>query len=228
MPNGKVGYYTVIFAKMKMTLKLHGPHNPVSGDCRVIGNSGTGQALIQQKVRLRERLKQIRRTLEQKQRLEFDQVIHKRLLEQVEQADPVFCYVSAGDEVATRPVIDRLRQLDKTVLIPKIVNKEKMIGVRFDGWKKLRVGQLGILAPESDSEWQTGVNLCIMPGLGFTLDGARIGFGKGYYDKWLAAHPDTATMALCYECQIIDYIPTTETDVRVKKIITEKRVLHCH
>ena len=181
----------------------------------------------EQKARLRERLKQIRRALGQKQRLEFDQAIHKRLLEQVEQAGVVFCYVSTGDEVNTHPVIDRLRQLDKTVLIPKIVNREKMIAVRFDKWEELRVGQLGILTPESNSEWQSRVGLCITPGLGFTRDGRRIGYGKGYYDKWFTTHPHSARTALCYECQLVDDIPTTETDVRVEKIVTEKRVISC-
>ena len=182
---------------------------------------------VEQKARLRERLKQKRRRLSQDQRLEFDRAIHKRLLEQVEPADPVFCYVSAGDEVNTHPIIDRLRQLGKTVLVPKIVNKEKIIAVRFTGWEKLRIGQLGILSPRSDSEWQSRIDLCITPGLGFTPDGNRLGFGKGYYDKWFAAHPDTARIALCYECQVVDTIPTTETDVAMDQIITEKRLIAC-
>ena len=182
---------------------------------------------IDQKQHLRERLKQKRRHLAPEQRQEFDQAIHARLLQQVGQADPVFCYVSAGDEVNTHPIIDRLRQLDITVLIPRIVNREKMIAVRFIGWDKLRVGQLGILTPENDTEWQSPIEMCITPGLGFTLDGNRIGFGKGYYDKWFAGHPHTARSALCYECQLVDTIPTTETDVAVDQIITEKRTITC-
>ena len=100
-----------------------------------------------------------------------------------------------------------------------------MIAVRFTGWEKLRVGQLGILWPESDSEWQSRVDMCITPGLGFTPDGKRIGFGKGYYDKWFATHPHTTKTALCYECQVVDDIPTTETDVAMDQIITEKRLI---
>ena len=183
--------------------------------------------ITQQKERLRERLKQNRRALVRQQRLEFDRAIRERLAAHLGQAGTVFCYISAGDEVNTHPIIDRLRQLGKTVLVPRIVNREKMIAVHFDDWADLRVGQLGILTPDTDDEWQSGVDLCITPGLGFTPDGNRIGFGKGYYDKWFAAHPHSARTALCYECQIVDTIPTTETDVRVVKIITEKRVICC-
>ena len=87
--------------------------------------------------------------------------------------------------------------------------------------------QLGILTPENDAEWQSPVDLCITPGLGFTPDGKRIGYGKGYYDKWFAAHPHTAKTALCYECQIVNDMPATDTDVRVDQIITERRVITC-
>ena len=185
--------------------------------------------LTEQKTRLREHLKQKRRSLTREQRLEFDQAIYARLLEQVElgQVGSVFCYVSAGTEVNTHPLIDRLRQLGKTVVIPRIVSSEKMIAVPFDNWGELRVGQLGILTPDKYAEWQSGVDLCITPGLGFTPDGKRIGFGRGYYDKWFADHPHVARTALCYECQIVDAVPVTETDMTVDQIITEKRLISC-
>ena len=183
--------------------------------------------LSEQKARLREQLKLARLALSQQQRAEFDQAIHARLKARVEQAATVFCYVSTDIEVNTREVIDRLRTLGKTVLVPKIINMERMIAVRFDGWEKLQAGQLGILTPGHDAEWQSPIDLCITPGLGFTLDGKRIGYGKGYYDKWFAAHPHAARTALCYECQVVDDMPVTETDVRVEKIITEKRIIDC-
>ena len=181
----------------------------------------------QEKAFLRERLKRKKQMLAQEQRQGFDQAIHERLLLQFAQAGTVFCYVSTGDEVNTHPVIDRLREIDRTVLIPRIVNREKMIAVRFTGWDRLRVGQLGILTPDSDEEWPGEPDLCITPGLGFTPDGRRIGYGRGYYDKWFAAHPRSARVALCYECQIVDDMPVTDTDMRVHKIITEKRVIRC-
>ena len=181
----------------------------------------------QEKARLREFLKQKRGGLRRRLRPELDRAIRERVLEQAAPAGTVFCYVSAEPEVDTRNIIDCLREASKTVLVPKILNREKMIAVEFDGWDGLRVGQLGILTPDTDEEWPGEADLCITPGLGFTPDGRRIGYGRGYYDKWFAAHPRSARVALCYECQVVDDMPTTDTDVRVEKIITEERVITC-
>ena len=181
----------------------------------------------EEKSRLREYLKQKRAELPQRLRPELDRAIRARLLEQAAPAATVFCYVSTDAETDTRNIIDRLRQSGKTVLVPKILNRKQMIAVRFDGWDSLRAGQLGILTPDSDEEWPGEADLCITPGLGFTPDGRRIGYGRGYYDKWFAAHPHSARVALCYECQLVDDMPTTATDVRVEKIITEKRIINC-
>lgn len=181
----------------------------------------------QEKARLRQFLKQKRRELPQWLRPEYERAIRECLLEQAAPAGTVFCYVSTGMEVDTRSIIDCLRQSGKTVLIPRILNRQKMTAVEFGGWDRLRVGQLGILTPASDEEWPGEPDLCITPGLGFSQDGGRIGYGRGYYDKWFAAHPRSARVALCYECQVVDDMPVTETDVRVHKIITEKRVITC-
>ena len=181
----------------------------------------------QKKTRLRQSLKQKRSELPQHLQPEYDQAIRARLLEQAAPAGTVFCYVSTQMEVDTRSIIDRLHQSGTTVLIPKILNREKMIAVEFDGWERLQVGQLGILTPDTDEEWPGEPDLCITPGLGFTPDGRRIGYGRGYYDKWFAAHPRSARLALCYECQIVDDMPVTDTDVAVHKIITEKRIITC-
>ena len=181
----------------------------------------------QKKSQLRKYLKHARGTLSPEQRREFDRAIHTRLQAQVEAAGTVFCYVSTAVEVDTRVIIDQLRQLGKTVLIPRIIGRERMVAVRFDGWDKLQVGQLGILTPENNGEWQSRIDLCITPGLGFAPDGKRIGFGKGYYDKWFAAHPSTARTAICYECQIVATMPTTETDVAMHRIVTEQRTITC-
>ena len=180
----------------------------------------------QEKARLRAYLKQKRRA-PARLRTGFDRAIRARLLEHAAQADTVFTYISADMEVDTRNIIERLRQAGKTVLVPRILDRETMIAVEFEGWDSLRAGQLGILTPDTDEEWPGEADLCITPGLGFTPDGRRIGYGRGYYDRWFAAHPRSARVALCYECQLLDDMPTTDTDAPVQKIITEKRIISC-
>ena len=181
----------------------------------------------EEKTLLRERLRQARGGLSPERRREYDQAIHARLKPCFRPAETIFCYVSTDIEVNTRVIIDGLSKQGKTVLVPRLVNRDYMIAVRFDGWETLQVGQLGILTPGNDEEWHAPVDLCITPGLGFTPDGKRLGYGKGYYDKWFATHPHTLRTALCYECQVVDDIPTTATDVAVHQVITEKRNISC-
>ena len=117
----------------------------------------------QEKARLRQFLKQKRRELPQRLRPEYDRAIRERLLEQAAPAGTVFCYVSTEMEVDTRGIIDCLRRSGITVLIPRILNRDKMIAVEFGGWHSLGVGQLGILTPDTEKEWPGEADLCITP-----------------------------------------------------------------
>ena len=179
------------------------------------------------KARLREYLKQQRNGLTQAQRLAFNQAIRQAALQRTEAADTVFCYVSTAQEVDTRDIIEQLWRQNKTVLVPRLLARQRMIAVRCDGWEQLRAGELGILTPATDTEWNATVDLCITPGLGFNVAGQRIGYGRGYYDRWFSTHPHCARIALCHECQIVEHIPITETDLPVQTIITEQRVIAC-
>ena len=182
--------------------------------------------VVEQKAALRIQLKEKRRALGPEQRLEFSRASQTRLLEQDElrQARSVFCYLSTGAEVSTCDLIDRLLQLKKTVAIPKL-SGGTMRAAPFDSWQSLRPGQLGILTPMGDAEWREPIDLCVAPGLGFAPDGHRLGFGKGYYDQWFAAHPEAFKTALCYECQLVDRLPAAPWDAPMDKIITEKRAI---
>ena len=61
--------------------------------------------------------------------------------------------------------------------------------------------------------------LVLMPGLAFTEEGNRMGYGGGFYDKFLAAEPNHPTVALCYDFQMVDYIPTDDYDIPVDRVL---------
>ena len=69
--------------------------------------------------------------------------------------------------------------------------------------------------------------MVIAPGLAFTIEGARLGQGRGYYDRWLTENSYADTIALAYEHQILSVVPTSRHDVSVAEIITEKRRIMC-
>ncbi len=141
-------------------------------------------------------------------------------------ARTVFIYVATEHETDTRALIDHCLASGKTVLVPMVRSRTEMSAVRFPGWSAMTTGRLGILTPAATTAtWAEAVDLVIVPGLAFGLDGGRIGYGAGYYDRWLAAHPHTATIAVCFELQLFAHVPVTADDVPMTTIMTETRTV---
>jgi 5-formyltetrahydrofolate cyclo-ligase len=103
-----------------------------------------------------------------------------------------------------------------------------------------RAGDDGTLAFLLASEFQTGAfgirepvgatmapspDLVLVPGLAFDTTGARLGRGKGFYDRWLAANPIVRAVGICFECQIVESLPFEPHDARVSAIVSEAGVL---
>ena len=175
----------------------------------------------------RARLKSARAALPETERASASARIRMQVLalDAVREARTVFCFVSRGDEVETHALIDALAAGGRTVLVPRVAGPEDMIAVEFPGWAALKPGVLGIPAPASERPYAGRVDVVITPGLGFTADGARLGMGRGYYDRWFAAHPCGLSMGVCFECQLVPGLPATATDVPVDLIVTEQRVV---
>ena len=143
----------------------------------------------------------------------------------VTMAPSIFIYVSTATEVATHALIDQLLARGHVVLVPSLPNRAEMIAVRFPGWARMQPGVLGILTPPPQPAWPRQIDLVIVPGVAFSAAGARLGYGGGYYDRWLALHPATIPIALAFDLQVVDHLPTTPRDVLMPTIITESRNL---
>lgn len=180
-----------------------------------------------QKDDLRARFKQLRRELPDTVRLQKNLAIQQKLLSlvEIEDAKSVFCFISYGTEVETHGIIDHLLTQGKTLAVPKIMATSHMNAVRFQDWAELEAGQLGILSPRSNAAMTGVFDITITPGLGFSACGKRLGFGRGYYDKWFQTNDAGVKIALAYEMQIHEDIPTNEHDVKVDIIITEERLI---
>jgi 5-formyltetrahydrofolate cyclo-ligase len=133
----------------------------------------------------------------------------------------VFVYISIGNEVPTHALIDQLLTKGIMVSVPRLIDRQIMIAVEFPSWQNLRPGALGILAPQSSSPSPGPIDTAIVPGLGFSVTGKRIGHGAGYYDRWLAGHPDTRRIGIAYEQQILPQIPTDDHDVEMDVLVTQ-------
>ncbi|RME34598.1 MAG: 5-formyltetrahydrofolate cyclo-ligase [Gammaproteobacteria bacterium] len=176
---------------------------------------------------LRRAMKARRDAIEPALRKQYSARIRERLLTlpQVAQARRIFAFVSCGSEVCTHTLVRGLLDEKRMVCAPYIAGRTRMEARRLERWEDLVEDRMGILAPVGGSPCEGPFDLSITPGLAFTTSGARLGYGAGYYDRWFAAHPETCRVAVAFEAQLVESIPTDATDLPVHYIVTEERLL---
>lgn len=146
-------------------------------------------------------------------------------------ASTVALTISRRPEVDTYPIIERAWQEGKKVAVPKCLPKEKQLDFRLlDNFNQLEVVYYGLKEPKQD-ETETvspaAIDLVIVPGLIYEPRGYRIGFGGGYYDRFLESY-NGKTIALAFSLQVADKLPVEPFDIPVQSIITEEKVIRCH
>jgi 5-formyltetrahydrofolate cyclo-ligase len=176
---------------------------------------------------IREFARRQRDAIHADQREAFSSRIFKKCiaLPAIRQARTLFVYVSTEFEVATHALIDFCLDAGQTIAVPLVGDKSAMSAVHFPGWDAMKPGALGILTPPPLPPWPGAIDVVIVPGLAFTADGGRLGYGGGYYDRWLALNPAAATIALAFEAQIFDVIPAFPHDRQMACVITESRTI---
>lgn len=180
-----------------------------------------------QKAETRKMLKTARAKLPEATRLDYSNSIAEQILrlDEIKNARTIFIYISYTTEVHTHQLIKALLDAGKTLAVPKIVDSDFMEAESFSSWEDLVPGELGILAPGNSKPCSGPFDVALTPGLGFTLSGHRMGFGRGYYDKWFAQNKVSHKIALAFEAQLVEDIPVEDTDVPMEKVVTEQRVI---
>lgn len=164
------------------------------------------------------------------------EVIGKSLnqLEYVSKAENIMCYVSFGNEVVTHSLIKNWIYQGKQVCVPCVVNVSKenryMYAVKITDFKELSVcGNFGILEPplkKANIVTPDMFDVIIVPGSVFDINKNRMGYGAGYYDKFLKdTKKECHKIGICYDFQVIENIPYDEFDVPLDLIVTEKRII---
>lgn len=153
-------------------------------------------------------------------------VILEKLLqmEEYKKAACIYCYVDFRNEVRTKPIIRRALSDGKKVAVPKI-DKEGMEFYYIDGFDQLKPGIHGILEPEDCPLAADMDALLIMPGVAFDKKNHRIGYGKGYYDRYLKRSNQHFKVALAYQFQVFQSVPYEEFDVQPDLVLTERGIL---
>ncbi len=182
------------------------------------------------KNKIREKCKKLRTEMTAPQKERLDRKITAKLLNmwQYRDAEIVFTYVSTDIEVDTREIIKRALLDGKTVAVPKCVDGTRLMDFYvIKSFSDLESGAFGVLEPIPDkcekiTDFSKG--LCIVPALAFDRAGYRLGYGKGYYDRFLSNFCGE-TLGLCYNACMQDELPHGKYDKRVDKIITQSNII---
>ena len=144
-------------------------------------------------------------------------------LKEYKDADVILLYFPTRSEPDISPLADIARRDGKKIAFPISVTKDCTLDFRFiSSPDELEIGAYGIREPRADAERATlsERTLCIVPALAVDTDGYRLGYGKGYYDRFLSAFKGNAVVAI-HSSLVCERLPRNDTDIPIKTIITE-------
>ena len=137
------------------------------------------------------------------------------------QAKAIYGYLSYNQEVRTEPILRRAQADGKRVAVPKVYGEE-MRFLWLDDLKQVAPGAYGIPEPIADEPVAMDKTaLVLMPGLAFDPEGHRLGYGGGFYDRYLADQPNHPLVALCYNFQLLDHLETEAHDIPVDLVVCD-------
>lgn len=153
-----------------------------------------------------------------------EQVLHSTAFKETEL---VLLYADFQNEVQTGLLAEEAWKEEKRVAYPKVVGND-MEFYLISEYAQLAPGAMNIPEPVPNCERIISFpenTLMIMPGVAFDRNLNRVGYGGGYYDRFLEKHPDLVRIAISYELQLCDYVPVESTDYKPHMLITEKQIL---
>ncbi len=134
-------------------------------------------------------------------------------------AKTIYFYLPYNQEIRTVPMLEQAIKDGKRVAVPKVYGDE-MRFIYITDLSDIAGGYCGIPEPIADGPVADDPTaLVLMPGLAFDQEGHRVGYGGGFYDRFLAAEPDHPTLALCYAFQVVDRLETEKFDVPVDCVL---------
>lgn len=193
-------------------------------------NSGDNMTI---KKEVRKRILKQRREMDVKEAAEKSSLIFDRItcLEEFKKAKTIGLYLSFENEVDTFRLLEFIKAAGKKIVVTYTESKSiVLVPVYVNDIKNdLVEGAWGYLEPKVDELEKAGeedIDFVIVPGVVFDEERNRVGFGKGYYDKYLSKlRDDAVTAAVAYEFQVLTSVPVESHDIKMKMIVTEDRII---
>ncbi len=184
--------------------------------------------VTKEKQELRAKAHQILNSLSKKEIIEKSQKIINQFLisEAFEKSKSICIYVSLSKEAFTHDLIRQLLNGKEKIIIVPFVEQNRMGICQINDFSDLEMGKFNILEPKRKLGFEEPISLIIIPSIAFDEQGNRLGRGKGYYDRFLKDNL-ALKIALAFEEQIVDEVPTEGHDIKMDFIITDKRTINC-
>jgi 5-formyltetrahydrofolate cyclo-ligase len=138
-------------------------------------------------------------------------------------AQKIGAYYPIGSEVLTQDIIQELLSDGKEVFLPR-VSGDSIDFKRIRDFSSLESGSFDIMEPKIECQTENELDVILVPTVGISPKGVRLGYGHGFYDRFLASHK-TSTISLTLEKQVVKNIPKSDHDVLIDWVVTEDRVI---
>ncbi|MCH5301946.1 MAG: 5-formyltetrahydrofolate cyclo-ligase [Prevotella sp.] len=203
-----------LYERRNQLLKAYGFYNQQYCGCEF----SAGQA-VQSKAGLRRRMRELKRQ-HAAQLPEMSRQIVEALRCRLKDAEVVMAYWPLPDEADIRSLVDLLVAEGKTVLLPKVVDDTAMELRQYLSADDLREGAFRVMEPTGMPYTDYArIDVALVPGVAFDAAGHRLGRGRGYYDRFLAAHPRMRSLGVCFPFQRVASVPVDEHDVAVDEVL---------
>ena len=178
-----------------------------------------------EKRKIRDKIKKLRSNLTKEQVAEESKLIYNQIIDNkiFERAEVVMSYMSFQNEIDTEKINDYIISCGKKLLLPKMIDREVIKPIEYTGEFEID-NSFGIKEPVGEI-YNGDIDLIIVPGVVFDIEGNRIGYGRGYYDRFLKLYPRARKISLAYEFQIIDNLEVEEHDEKIDEIVTKNNII---
>ena len=181
---------------------------------------------METKTDIRKKIFQLRKTYSDEEIQSMSREITARVvsLPAFKNAKRILAYADYNHEVVTRYLIEEAWQAGKEVAVPKVVGKD-MIFYRLTDFSQLQPGYYNIPEPQEGEivAWEDA--LMIMPGVAFDRNNHRVGYGGGFYDRFLSKHRNLERLAVAFSFQILPEVPIEPTDIFPQILVTENEII---
>ncbi len=153
------------------------------------------------------------------------EMIHQNLMQitSFTNSQNIACYFPIGSEVDTHDIMLDILQQNKNLLLPRIVNDNLEFYI-VENLEKLEKGSFEIMEPKDSCKKAEKINCVLIPTVGVSTSGVRLGYGRGYYDRFLSS-TNAVKISLTYSKQIVKSIPSESHDIKIDWIITEDKTV---